>query len=85
MFKIIIYLIIAISILHFILYYYNFDFDFDTFNYFKKDNIQNEYNASIKYSNDNNSISNDILIDSINELKTLNECINNGEINTSFS
>ena len=83
MFTIIIYLIITITIIHFALYYFNFDFDFNKFNYFKSSEIENEY-KNIK-STQLKSISNDILIDSINELKTLNECINNGKINRTFS
>ena len=73
MFKIIIYLIITLTILHFILYYFNFDiFDYNIFGNQTKqtlvlDHIIPEINASI------------------NELKTLNEYINNGKINTSFS
>lgn len=81
MFKIIFYLIITIIILHFILYYFNFDFEFIFDNYnsiikSKKENISSEllsYNIP------------DSLNESINELKTLNECINNGKINTFFS
>lgn len=89
MFKNIIYLMITIGILHFTLYYFNFDFNFENFNYFKSD-------TSIKIKNENKEtnaitkmvdfkIENESLIDSINELKTLNECINNGEITALFS
>ena len=69
----IIYLVITIAIIHFTLYYFNFDFDFQSITgYFYKEKIDlTQINASIN--------------ESINELKTLNECINNGEINTSFS
>jgi hypothetical protein len=67
----IIYLVITIAIIHFILYYFNFDFDLIT-GYFYKEKIDlTQINASIN--------------ESINELKTLNECINNGDIDTSFS
>ena len=67
----IIYLVITIAIIHFTLYYFNFDFD-QFIGYFYKEKIDlTQINASIN--------------ESINELKTLNECINNGEINTSFS
>ena len=70
MFKTIIYVIITIIIIHFTLYYFNFDFSIL--------NIFNEKNQNI-----------DIIIpnlnECINELKTLNECINNGQINTSNS
>jgi hypothetical protein len=86
MFKIIIYLIITIGILHFTLYYFNFDFNFENFNYFKtKPNCEIEIEPITKKNIDFDFISNQSLIDSINELKTLNECINNGEINTFFS
>jgi hypothetical protein len=69
----IIYLIITLIIIHFILYYFNFDFnDLSILNPFK--------------SKDKISIENVIpeINECINELKTLNECINNGQINTSF-
>ena len=69
MFKIIIYSIITIAIIHFVLYYFNIDYsDFTKL-----------------FKSKNNSINIDIVNDSINELKTLNECINNGQIDTSFS
>lgn len=75
MFKII-YLIITLAIIHFTLYYFNFDFTFDYFNMFNK-----------PLHNDTLHIDNIIpeINASINELKTLNECINNGQINTSLS
>ena len=83
MFKIIFYLIITILLLHFTLYYVNFDFDISTFNYFKiKDKENNIY---VNIETITNTIELNKLNDSINELKTLNECINNGQINTSFS
>jgi hypothetical protein len=90
MFKIIIYLIITIGILHFTLYYFNFDFNFENFNYFKKSEIETNsghMNINIRTNSTKviDFISKQSLIDSINELKTLNECINNGEINTFFS
>lgn len=87
MFKTIVYSIIIIGILHFILYYFNFDFNFESFNYFKKPEIEIKMDAKMNEnkSKDIDLISNQTLIDSINELKTLNECINNGEINTIFS
>jgi hypothetical protein len=67
----IIYFLIIIATIHFTLYYFNFDLNIDTFfDFFKKQNI----------TFDTTQIN-----ESINELKTLNECINNGEINTSFS
>ena len=82
----------TIGILHFILYYFNFDFNFENFNYFKPDyeskkqkSIHTEASLKSETNVINSQIVNQILIDSINELKTLNECINNGEINTSFS
>ena len=91
MFQIIIYLIITIGIIHFTLYYFNFDFNFENFNYFQngKNKIsKTNSNRSIEINADEiikiTSHAN-ILNDSINELKTLNECINNGEINTFFS
>jgi len=71
MFKII-YLIITLIIIHFTLYYFNFDFnDLSILNPFKSKNkgIENVIPEINKC---------------INELKTLNECINNGQINTSF-
>jgi len=55
-----------------------------TFNYFKgKDKYDTniEKNANIIELNR----SKEFINESINELKTLNECINNGQINTSFS
>lgn len=71
MFNIIIYLIIVIGIIHFTLYYFNIDFDV-YYNFFNKNKpIDNSISISIN--------------ECINELKTLNECINNGEINPSFS
>lgn len=87
MFNIIIYSIITIGILHFILYYFNFDFNFESFNYFKKPEIEmdTKLNATMNENKNIELISNQSLIDSINELKTLNECITNGEINTIFS
>jgi hypothetical protein len=76
MFKIILYSIIIITIIHFVLYYFNFDItQMNIFNLF---NILNSKNSS------NKLIESDIY-DSINELKTLNECINNGQIDTSIS
>jgi len=75
MIKIIIYSIITIAIIHFVLYYFNFDFNDIKFGIFKnKSNIDDSIN-----------ISHSLIYDSINELKTLNECINNGQIDTSFS
>ena len=91
MFKMGMYLIITIGILHFILYYFNFDFNFENFNYFKPVNETNARSdsgselESTKGKFINFEISDQTLIDSINELKTLNECINNGEINAFFS
>ena len=70
MFKTIIYVIITIIIIHFTLYYFNFDFSIL--------NIFNEKDQHIEIIIPN-------LNDCINELKTLNECINNGQINTSNS
>ena len=71
MFKII-YLIITLMIIHFTLYYFNFDFN--EINIFKSKPIQINIPEINAYINE-----------SINELKTLNECINNGQINTSLS
>ena len=89
MFKIIMYVIITIGILHLTLYYFNFDFNFENFNYFKTvENNEPKISITKQLSNemsDQLSMSNGSLIDSINELKTLNECINNGEINPFFS
>ena len=62
MFKTIIYLIITLTIIHFTLYYFNFDF---SFNIFKNDEMKD-----IEYIIPEINAS-------INELKTLNECINN--------
>lgn len=70
MFKTIIYLIITLTIIHFTLYYFNFDF---SFNIFKNDEMKD-----IEYIIPEINAS-------INELKTLNECINNGQINTTVS
>jgi len=70
MFKIIIYLIITLVIIHFTLYYFNFD-DLSILNLFKSKNIPENVIPELNKC--------------INELKTLNECINNGQINTSFS
>jgi hypothetical protein len=72
MFKTIIYLIITLIIIHFTLYYFNFDFS--VINIFKK-NVEMQ---------DIENIIPEINV-SINELKTLNECINNGQINTTIS
>jgi len=91
MFQFIFYLIITIGIIHFTLYYFNFDFDFNDLNYFKtrptsqldESNSNKSENLTIFSKNATNIEL--TLNDSINELKTLNECINNGEINTSFS
>ena len=58
-------------IIHFTLYYFNFDFTFDYFNIFNKPLHIDNIIPEINAS--------------INELKTLNECINNGQINTSLS
>lgn len=70
----IIYLIITLIIIHFILYYFNFDFnDLSILNPFKSKDKDIE-NIIIPEINE-----------CINELKTLNECINNGQINSSFS
>lgn len=69
MFKIIIYSIITIAIIHFVLYYFNIDYS----------------NFGQLFKSKNNSINDTVIYDSINELKTLNECINNGQIDTSFS
>jgi hypothetical protein len=72
MFKIIIYLIITLIIIHFTLYYFNFDFDdLSILNPFKSKNVPENIIPELNKC--------------INELKTLNECINNGQINTSFS
>jgi hypothetical protein len=70
----IIYLIITIAIIHFVLYYFNVDFNFDF--------ILNLFNKKMIFDTEKHIIK---LNDSINELKILNECINNGQINTSFS
>lgn len=72
MFKIIIYSIITISIIHFVLYYFNID-------YGQFEEVLNIFKSK------NNLINDTVINDSINELKTLNECINNGQIDTSFS
>jgi hypothetical protein len=82
MIKIIIYSIITIAIIHFILYYFNFDFNLDTIKMFYSNhsNIRTNENSNYNFETTNGT-----LYDSINELKTLNECINNGEIDTSFS
>ena len=84
MFKIIFYLIITIVVLHFTLYYFNFDFDMSTFNYFKS-NVKYDTNIEAIANINELNISKELINESINELKTLNECINNGQINTSFS
>jgi len=63
------YLIITLMMIHFTLYYFNFDF-----------NDINIFKSKPKIHMDISNIN-----ASINELKTLNECINNGQINTSFS
>ena len=70
----IIYLIITIAIIHFVLYYFNVDFNFDF--------ILNLFNKKIEFDSETHITK---LNESINELKTLNECINNGQVNTSFS
>ncbi len=72
MFKTIIYLIITLIIIHFTLYYFNFDFS--VMNIFKKNVEMKDIETVIPEINA-----------SINELKTLNECINNGQINTTIS
>jgi hypothetical protein len=74
MFKIIIYSIITILIIHFVLYYFNIDYS----------NLLNIFKSKINESKLIN-VDFDSVNDSINELKTLNECINNGQIDTSFS
>ena len=67
------YLLITIAIIHFTLYYFNFDIEsLSLIDVFYKKN-----------SNDLTQINS--INDSINELKTLNECINNGKFNPSFS
>ena len=75
MFKTFIYLIITLTIIHFILYYFNFDYSIIS-NIFNKNDFEN--------FKDIEKIIPEINV-CINELKTLNECINNGEINTSNS
>ena len=70
----IIYLIITIAIIHFVLYYFNVDFNFDF--------ILDLFNKKMDFDRETHITK---LNESINELKTLNECINNGQINTSFS
>jgi hypothetical protein len=76
MFKIIIYSIITISIIHFVLYYFNIDYS----------NLLNIFKSKINETKMINIDSvNDSVNNSINELKTLNECINNGQIDSSFS
>lgn len=72
MFKIIIYSIIIIGLLHFVLYYFNVDLN----------NILKSVTGRAVLNIDTNTHN---VIDSINELKILNECINNGQIDTSFS
>ena len=84
MFKIIFYLIITILLLHFTLYYFNFDFDISSINYFKS-NKEKENKNCTNIEKIINTIELNQLNESINELKTLNECINNGQINPSFS
>ena len=74
MFKIIIYSILTIAIIHFVLYYFNIDYS----------NLLNIFKSKINESKLIN-VDFDSVNDSINELKTLNECINNGQIDTSFS
>ena len=76
MFKIIIYSIITISIIHFVLYYFNIDYS-NLLNIFKSKTNESKL---INIDSVNDSVNN-----SINELKTLNECINNGQIDISFS
>ena len=68
----IIYLIITLIIIHFTLYYFNFDF--------------NDLSILNPFKSKDKGIENVIpeINECINELKTLNECINNGQINTSF-
>ena len=75
MFKTIIYLIITLIIIHFILYYFNFDL-----NDLNPSNLLNRFNSKNKIEDLIPEINK-----CINELKTLNECINNGQINTFFS
>jgi len=70
----IIYLMITIGIIHFVLYYFNFDLNFDF--------VLDLFNKKIEFDRETHILK---LNESINELKTLNECINNGQINTSFS
>jgi hypothetical protein len=87
MLKIIIYIFIILLTIHFIMYYFNCDF-----NYLKSQfQIQNKEIKSNINSNQtqNDSINSNSGIEikseineSINKLKTLNECINNGKIDT---
>lgn len=72
-------IISAIILIHCI-YYFKLDI-FNMLKPIKTDKIKTNQ------KNQNENITNhlQILNQSINELKTLNECINNGQINTSFS
>jgi hypothetical protein len=75
MFKMIIYSIITIATIHFVLYYFNIDYS----------NLLHIFKSKINKINESKLINIDSINDSINELKTLNECINNGQIDTCFS
>jgi hypothetical protein len=87
MLKIIIYIIIAIMIIHFILYYFNTDYNYKNL---IKDNFKFILNTSTLHLDSSLKKQDVINItesinESINELKTLNECIYNGKINSVFS
>ena len=68
-------IILAIILIHSIYY-----FKLDMFNILKPINIRKSGKEQYKITNHI-----DFLNQSINELKTLNECIHNGKIDTAFS
>jgi hypothetical protein len=81
MFKVVLYVLIVLCIIHSIIYYFNIDVF-----YIKQKPNEYIFSSKSKFakSNEINNISIDCINDCINELKTLNECINNGQINNTF-
>uniref|UniRef100_A0A6C0EUR1 Uncharacterized protein n=1 Tax=viral metagenome TaxID=1070528 RepID=A0A6C0EUR1_9ZZZZ len=82
MFKVILYVVVSLIIIHAIIYYFNIDIFMNPIN--KK--TQNEL-TKLTGETSESDLTNDTkqINESINELKTLNECINNGKINTPIS
>lgn len=83
MFSVVLYVLIVLCIIHSIIYYFNID----VFYIKQKPNesiFSSKKSIFAKSNEINDTLSMVCINDCINELKTLNECINNGQINHTF-